>query len=621
MSQLTYTSPRRKRLFLLSLLPLVAIGGAVVAGLALQTRPGARAAAGNLPPTLLSHFSFGVVDAPGGTSYLNGMRSTNGTAWDFRYQYLAGGVNTGNGWERWNMPAGQFATYYLQESGSNGYLPAFVYYEMLQSNGSCGGCGEAQRDLSNLNNASTMAAYYANWTLLMRKIAAYGKPTLVIVEPDLWGFIEKVATGHGNSAVGIPASVASSGNADAAGLPNTAQGFAWAMLRTRDRYARNAVLALHASAWGTGIDIASNTDASLDAAAVGAQQARFLLTAGLAENPGGLSTFDLISNDVADHDSGQSGIWWDRYDKTFPNFARYLQYANALSTGTGRRIMMWQVPEGNQYFDTQNNSQGHTQDNRPEYILSHVANFANAGIIGVLFGPGNGGTSINDGRGDGVTNPTPISKYECNFCNSHTSSYPDDDGGYLRIFVGQYYRAGGYPLGGTTPTPTPPSAGGSPTPMQSLTPTQSPTPGPCAPRVTFGASSAVPASAASGGSVAFATTFTASCVTSGLVDFEVYSSGGQKVWQTWQNNQALTARAQSFEASWTVPTGLGSGTYYLKIGVFSAGWGRLYGWDNSAATLTIGSAATPIQNAPCTVTINGAQRTGTCSGTITSSGG
>jgi hypothetical protein len=234
-----------------------------------------------------------------------------------------------------------------------------------------------------------------------------------------------------------------------AAFPDTAQGFAFALLHLRDRYAPNAMLALHASPWGTLTDIASDTRASLDVAGIAASTASFLKTEGLAGMPSGVSDFDVISNDIADHDSGQSGIWWDRNNVTFPNFTRYLQYTSALSADTGRGILMWQVPEGNQYFDTENNSKGHTQDNKAEYILGHVADFASAGVIGVLFGPGNGGTAVQDAQHDGVTNPAPISTYECNFCNNHTSIYADDDGGYLRIVVGQYYKSGAYPLSGT----------------------------------------------------------------------------------------------------------------------------------------------------------------------------
>ncbi len=411
-----------------------------------------------MPRGVPGHFSFGIMDGNGGTAYLDSMRTNNGTAWDYRYAYLAAGVNTEKGWATWNSPPGQYAVNFMQDNQKNGYLTAFVYYMLLQSNGPKS-TDEMHTDLAHLDDASLMQSYYADWALLMQKIGADGAPVLVIVEPDLWGYIEQAAVLNGsNSAASIPASVASSGYAGVQGYPNTAQGFAWALLHLRDRYAPNAILAVHASNWGTRQDISSNTDPNLDVTALGTQEGQFFRTAGLAGTPSGVSTWDLVSNDIADHDSGQSGIWWDASNVALPNFARYLQFIHAVSVAAGRRIMMWQVPVGNQYFDTENNSAGHTQDNRPAYILSHIADFVNAGVIGVLFGPGNGGTSVFDNQNDGVTNPTPISTFECNFCNNHTSSYPDDDGGFLRIFLGQYYRNGTYPLSGVVPTPTPRTA-------------------------------------------------------------------------------------------------------------------------------------------------------------------
>jgi len=240
----------------------------------------------------------------------------------------------------------------------------------------------------------------------------------------------------------VPASVATSGFADAAGFPNNAQGFAWALLHMRDKYAPNAILTLHASTWASGNDIATSTDAGLDVAGMARQEATFLNSAGLVGNPAGVSTWDLISSDVADFDSAQPNgrSWWDRYNQTFPNFARYLTFIGDISQQTHRRIVMWQVPMGNQYFDTMNNTPGHYQDNRAEYILGNVSSFATAGVIAVLFGPGNGGTMNIDAMHVGVTNPAPINSYECNLCNNHTSSYPDDDGGFLRIFVGMYMQ-------------------------------------------------------------------------------------------------------------------------------------------------------------------------------------
>lgn len=400
---------------------------------------------GYIPGIFPHYFSFGVMNAYGDASQLDAQRSQNGTAYAFRYQYLSGGVNTGHDWTTWDQPPGQFSTNYMLESVQHGYLPAFVYYEICQSNGAqpgsyCSG-HDNQQDPSNLQNSSVMNAYYANWALLMQHIGAFGKPVLIIVEPDLWGFLEQNSPGS-TTAANIPASVKSSGYADAAGFPDTAQGFGWALLHIRDKYARNAVLALHASSWAAGPDIASDTSSSLDVAGVARTEASFLNSLGITGNPAGVSTWDLLSNDVADHDSGQPGShgWWDRYNRTFPNFARYLTYISLLTQDVHRRVVMWQVPIGNQYFDTMNNSAGHYQDNRAEYILNNVASFGKAGIVGVLFGPGNGGTMNVDSTGDGVTNPASISTYECNYCNNHTSSYPDDDGGYLRIFIGQYMQ-------------------------------------------------------------------------------------------------------------------------------------------------------------------------------------
>jgi hypothetical protein len=400
---------------------------------------------GGIPSAFPHYFSFGVMSPSGSAYLLDQMRSQNGTAYAFRYQYLTGGVNTGRGWETWNSPPGQFATNYMQESAQHGYMPVFVYYEMCLSNGpnpgsSCGGNNIGQ-DTGNLKDGATMKAYFGNWVLMLQKIAAFGRPVLVIVEPDLWGFLQNASNGS-NNAASVPASVSSSGFADAAGFPNNAQGFAWALLHMRDKYARNAILALHASTWAAGIDIATYTGASLNVAGVAQREAAFLNSAGIVGNPSGVSSWDVISNDVADFDSGQPGGrgWWDRYNRTFPNFSRYLQFIGYLSQDTHRRIVMWQVPMGNQYFDTMNNSPGHYQDNRAEYILGNVRSFAAAGIIAVLFGPGNYGTMNIDARHDGVTNPAPINTYECNACNNHQSAYPDDDGGYLRIFVGLYMK-------------------------------------------------------------------------------------------------------------------------------------------------------------------------------------
>ena len=106
---------------------------------------------------------------------------------DIRYQYLAGGANTGHGWATWN-PNGRFVSMYVHESLAAHLIPVFTYYQMLQSAPSVGATEQA-RDLSNMRNPATMSAYWADYRLLLRRVAAAAGSQLVVihVEPDLWG--------------------------------------------------------------------------------------------------------------------------------------------------------------------------------------------------------------------------------------------------------------------------------------------------------------------------------------------------------------------------------------------------------------------------------------------------
>src|SRR5471030_1086988 len=85
-------------------------------------------AAAKLPP--LPHgwpttLQIGLTDAPGGAAALRAS-----APFGFRYQYLAGGVNTGQGWATWN-PDGTFASMYVQDSWAHGVIPVLTYYQLL----------------------------------------------------------------------------------------------------------------------------------------------------------------------------------------------------------------------------------------------------------------------------------------------------------------------------------------------------------------------------------------------------------------------------------------------------------------------------------------------------------
>src|SRR5690242_16813211 len=79
-----------------------------------------------LPANWPSQLELGMGDSPGGAAAMKA-----NTQYKFRYQYLAGGVNTGTGWSTCNSPAGAFAQFYIQDSVNNGIVPVLTYYMML----------------------------------------------------------------------------------------------------------------------------------------------------------------------------------------------------------------------------------------------------------------------------------------------------------------------------------------------------------------------------------------------------------------------------------------------------------------------------------------------------------
>src|SRR5689334_19696366 len=69
--------------------------------------------------TLPTGLNFGLGNDPGDLGWM----TSSGVPWRYRYAYLSAGVNTSHGWETWNSPPGQYASYYMSASAANGYIP------------------------------------------------------------------------------------------------------------------------------------------------------------------------------------------------------------------------------------------------------------------------------------------------------------------------------------------------------------------------------------------------------------------------------------------------------------------------------------------------------------------
>ena len=348
----------------------------------------------------------------------------SGIPWDYRYQYLGGGVNTGWSWQTWASPPGQFAIDYAAASGQDCYLPIFSYYQLVNSNPN----PNIEVPGPKLQSAATMNAYFTDFRFLMQTLGALPGIAIVQVEPDLWGFMQAA---NGDDPAQTQVMVAGSGFADAAGLPDDARGFAQALVHLRDLYAPRVKLAWHASSWATGTDVVLQQG---DPVAIGTRTAAFYNALGV--------TFDLLFYDPSDHDAD-----WYRLVKNVDrrwndaSYDLYRQFIATMTAATGLKAMLWQVPLGNSLYRSCNQTNDHYQDNHVQYFLgaagpAHLAQYAAAGLIGILFGRGNdGSSSYDDAAGDGITNPDPVDG------NTLVATVPDDDGGLLRNAATAYYRA------------------------------------------------------------------------------------------------------------------------------------------------------------------------------------
>ncbi|HEY8825341.1 MAG TPA: hypothetical protein VIP07_10685 [Candidatus Limnocylindria bacterium] len=369
---------------------------------------------------------IGMTDEPGEAGQLR-----SSTPLRLRYTYLAGGVNTGQGWATWN-PGGGFVTSYIQESAASGFTPVFSYY-MLRQSSPGNGMGELAGDTANLANTSTMSAFFADLKLFFQRAGAFSSPVVLHVEPDLWGYVQQ---GFGDDATAAPARVRSTGMAELAGLPDSVAGVARGIVKLRDTYAPNVLLGYHLSVWGTNVDplYSKPTDAEIDSLAT--RSASFYRSLGAA--------FDISFAEFSDADaafkraqSGDDAAWWNPDD-----FARNVRYLGRYSTVTQQRIVMWQIPLGNTRMRAENNTWDHYQDNKVEWLLdepgrANLGAYSRAGVIAFLFGRGgDGSTCACDAAGDGVTNPAPIG------ANTRSSLNADDDGGYFRERAAVYYANG-----------------------------------------------------------------------------------------------------------------------------------------------------------------------------------
>jgi hypothetical protein len=359
------------------------------------------AAKGAIPAGLPARELVGLFEDTGATWMKN-----SGVLWDVRYRYF-----TKRWVDNWGFGAydGSWGLAYMRECDAQRFIPAVQYYQM---NGEAGG-GESAF-LQKVQNATTMRGYFGDFKLLMQRAKDFGKPVIILLEADGFGFLQQ-QTGNNSAAY---AAIKDSGVAELAGLPNTVAGWGLAFLQLRKSVgATNAVLGIHISGWASGKDVVYGSVTDPLSPEVD-KVYNFLAPFGLAANVTG-STWDVLVGDPLDRDSdyyvlvqGQNR-WWDASDAASINsksFNRYAEWVRLWNVKSSKRWVLWQIPLGNSnHRNVANDGSARAgyKDNRPEYFFgngtAHMAKFADAGVIGLLFGAGAGGQSSyqNDTYSDG----------------------------------------------------------------------------------------------------------------------------------------------------------------------------------------------------------------------------
>ena len=384
------------------------------------------APAGALPAGMPQRLTVGLFEDTGQTW----MRDS-GVPWDVRYRYLTKGWV--NNWG-WGAADGSFALDHMRESDAQGFMPAFAYYQLFAEPGG----GEAQT-LAKVRDPALMRAYFGDVKLLLQRAKEFGKPVLVVVEPDAMGFLQHQA-GSNPSA---PAAIASSGMPELAGLPNTVVGWSLAILQLRKAAgASNVVLALHVSGWASGKDIATGSVTDPLQPEVD-KVAAFLRPAGAAANVTG-QTYELLSGDPLDRDADYYRLtrgedrWWDASDAasvSSKSFNRYAEWLRLMNASLQKRWVLWQIPLGNSNSaNVANNGSARSgyKDNRTEYFFgpsgdAHRRKFVDVGVVSLLFGAGEGAQA------------------------THRTDQAADGQGYMQSRAGAFLKAGGLPLGGAAP--------------------------------------------------------------------------------------------------------------------------------------------------------------------------
>jgi hypothetical protein len=324
---------------------------------------------------------------------------------------------------------------------SEGAQPYVNYYVLRDLGRGVGNDASEQDVLKQLTAAPKMKIYWTDVTHFLQQLGSLHQALPVDVEFGVSSTVEALV-GDARKAKAV---IASSGDRDLAGLPNTFAGWAQAWVRLRNKYAPKVMLGLPVDPWAAGDylvpwkgDVYKNADVVAWAHNFG----EYYKTLG--------TRFDFINYVVAVGEAGRLTTPDGDYYAHKADFDRLVTWVRGISQQAHIRVVLESVPVGNTIMAPENNTRFHWQDVYAQWLLGdnsyrHLVRMRDAGVIGIVFGFGYANKDVtcpcdaaNDGETQGV-GPTATPTGEL-------AKSSDDDGGYLHDRIDAYLGRGGMSL-------------------------------------------------------------------------------------------------------------------------------------------------------------------------------
>jgi hypothetical protein len=327
---------------------------------------------------------------------------------DVQWMYLSG--QAGNDWYNdftFGNPDGSFLDTVLTTIDGYGFIPGIHLYNI--------GYGHSGGDpglLTEVQSVSFMTSYFAEFKVFMQKAKNFGKPVILVIEGDSFGMLSLLTNNNPNTM----AAVASTGMPELAGLPNTIAGVGLGYLAIKKSVgANNVYMGPDTPYYAAQGDIMNFPPSDTEALASHVNYLySFFGPLGAGPNQTG-TTFDFSAGCPRAADQGYytdtmspaydgRDAWSpsDTASVTSPSINRYVSFLSLYHQKTGRPWVLHQVAIGNsQHQDTAwstNTPRSGYKDILVEYLFQyespaspalrtqHLGNFANAGVIGMLFG-------------------------------------------------------------------------------------------------------------------------------------------------------------------------------------------------------------------------------------------